>query len=258
MTRRPLIAGNWKLHKPLGEAVSFTQELKSALSPEEVVVDVVVGPTYPVLHAVSQAAEGSVIQVAAQNVNPNESGAFTGEVSSAMLKEVGCSYVIIGHSERRQIFGETDAFIEEKLQAVLNAGLLPILCLGETLEEREAGQTTARVGDQLSAALANVSAEQAANVTVAYEPIWAIGTGRTASPEQAQEVHAHLRSQLAERFGDVANDMRILYGGSVKPTNIEELIQQPDIDGALIGGASLKVDSFTTIIQTAQRVFQQS
>lgn len=256
--RRPFIAGNWKLHKPLGEAVSFTEELKAALSGSEIVVDVVVGPTFPVLHAVSQAAEGSVIKVAAQNVNPNTSGAFTGEVSAAMLKEVGCTYGIIGHSERRQIFGESDSFIQEKLHALLDNGVLPILCLGETLEEREAGQTTERVGSQLNAALANVTPEQAASIVVAYEPIWAIGTGRTASPEQAQEVHAHLRSQLAERFGDVAASMRILYGGSVKPANIEELIGQTDIDGALIGGASLKVDSFSSIIETAQRVFQQS
>ncbi len=259
MTRQPLIAGNWKMNKTLPESVAFTRDVVTALAAHPITVDVVVAPTLLAVHAVAQAAEGTPIQVAGQNVHPSESGAFTGEVSAPMLKAAGCNYGIIGHSERRQMFGDTDEFVQQKLRALLNHSLKPIVCLGETLEEREKNQTKERVSSQLSIACQNLTAEEAARVTVAYEPIWAIGTGLTASPEQAQEIHALLRQQLVESFGkNVANTMRILYGGSVKPSNIESLIQQPDIDGALIGGASLKVDLFTDIILTAQQFNEQS
>lgn len=245
------------MNKTLTESVAFVQQVIESLASHKVTVDVVVAPTNLALSTVAQAAKGSPIQVAAQNVHPEESGAFTGEISTAMLQNAGGSFCIIGHSERRQMFGDTDEFVNQKLHALLRQGISPIVCLGETLEEREANQTQERVSSQLSLALQGLDLEDAAKVTIAYEPIWAIGTGLTATPEQAQEIHALLRKQLVEQFGaDAGNSIRILYGGSVKPANIEALIQQPDIDGALIGGASLKVDSFTQIIQTAQQNYQ--
>jgi len=250
--RKPLIAGNWKMNKTISEAVAFVQELNQSLTSQvenAQDVDVVVAPTSPALYSVAQALKDSQIQVSAQNVHPKASGAFTGEQSVGMLKDAGCTFCIIGHSERRQIFGEQDAFIREKLDTLLAEGVNPIFCIGESLEEREAGKTFERVSTQLTAAFDGLSTEQALKVVVAYEPIWAIGTGKTATPEQAQEVHAYLRGQLAERYDtETAAQIRILYGGSVKPANVKALMSESDIDGALVGGASLKVDSFTDLV----------
>ncbi|HAA59199.1 MAG TPA: triose-phosphate isomerase [Myxococcales bacterium] len=246
--RRPLIAGNWKMNKTLDESVAFAKELVEAVgsTPD---VDVVIAPTTVTLHAVSQVIADSPIQLSAQNVHPQPSGAYTGEVSPAMLKAVGCTYAIVGHSERRQYFEESDAFIREKSDALRAEGVLPIVCIGESLEEREGGQTFSRVEAQLKAALEGLSAEEAKTLTIAYEPIWAIGTGKTATPAQAQEVHHFLRQQIATLVDqDTANSVRLLYGGSVKPSNVVALMQEDDIDGALVGGASLKVDSFRQLV----------
>lgn len=255
MTRQTLIAGNWKMYKPLTEAIAFAQGLKHTLAPESVSVDVVVAPPYPVLYSVAQTLQGCPVAVGAQNVHDQEQGAYTGEVSAPMLKEVGCTYAIIGHSERRQLFSEDDGWIEKKLHSLLKHQLQPILCLGETLQERQQNQTEERVSQQLRAALRHVPAEQVGTMIIAYEPVWAIGTGLTATPEQAQEIHALLRRLLQDMYNaDLAQRIRILYGGSVKPNNIRELIRQPDIDGALIGGASLDLQSFLEMIHISQRV----
>lgn len=250
--RKPLIAGNWKMHKTVAEAVEFVNALQAEIGDEES-VDRVVSPPAIALSSVVESLRGSSIQVAAQNVHPKSSGAFTGELSVSMLTGVGVSACIIGHSERRQIFGESDAFIREKLDALLAVKLMPIFCLGESLEERESGKTFDRVAAQLRAGFEGLTIEQASQIVVAYEPIWAIGTGKTASPEQAQEVHAFLRKQLAELTSDsCAAQIRILYGGSVKPANVRTLMSQVDIDGALVGGASLNVDPFVQIVRFQQ------
>ena len=211
--------------------------------------DVLVCPTPVYVDAVCAAVAGSHVAVGGQDVYFESNGAFTGETSTAMLKDLGCAYVILGHSERRNVIGECDKLINKKVHAVLNAGLVAVLCVGELLEEREAGKTIEVVKSQFEGSLAGVSAEQMKNVVIAYEPVWAIGTGKTASPEQAQEVHADLRKIMASHYNQETSDsVRVLYGGSVKPANAAELMSQPDIDGALVGGASLKVDSFTAII----------
>ncbi|MCB9637752.1 MAG: triose-phosphate isomerase [Myxococcales bacterium] len=248
-TRKALIAGNWKMFKTIPQAVEFATALRDALPsiPED--VEVVVAPTAPALYPVAQALQGSAITVSGQNVYPANDGAFTGEVSPAMLKAAGCSHCIVGHSERRQYFQETDSFIREKVDALLAGGLTPIFCIGESLTQRQAGETFQHVSTQIKAVFADRTPEQATQIVIAYEPIWAIGTGQTASPAQAQEVHHFLRNLLIELLGqDVADKILILYGGSVKPENVDELMQQPDIDGALVGGASLKVDSFVRIV----------
>ena len=211
--------------------------------------DVLVCPTPVYVDAVCAAVAGSHVDVGGQDVYFESNGAFTGETSTAMLKDLGCAYVILGHSERRNVIGECDKLINKKVHAALNAGLVAVLCVGELLEEREAGKTIEVVKSQFEGSLAGVSAEQMKNVVIAYEPVWAIGTGKTASPEQAQEVHADLRKIMASHYNQETSDsVRVLYGGSVKPANAAELMSQPDIDGALVGGASLKVDSFTAII----------
>ena len=211
--------------------------------------DVLICPSHVYLDGVAQTVSGSKVAVGGQDVYFEGGGAFTGETSTSMLKEVGCTYVILGHSERRNVIGECDKLINKKVHAALDAGLTPVLCVGELLQEREDGKTTEVVAGQITGSLANVTAEQMAKIVIAYEPVWAIGTGKTATPEQAQEVHADLRKMLADQYNQATADgVQILYGGSVKPANAKELMGQPDIDGALVGGASLKADSFAEII----------
>jgi triosephosphate isomerase len=252
MPRRPFVAGNWKMNTTVAEGVSLATELRSALAGLGDRVQVALAPPFTSLAAVGQALAGTPLELAAQNCHAAASGAFTGEVSVPMLADVGVRWVILGHSERRQYFQETDAVINRKASAVLQAGLGIIVCVGETLQEREAGKTLALVEGQLTGCLAGFDAALAARVVVAYEPVWAIGTGRTATSGQAQEVHAHLRSVLAGLWGaPIADQVRIQYGGSVKPDNAVELLSQPDIDGALVGGASLKASDFGAIVKAA-------
>ncbi|GAB6179485.1 triose-phosphate isomerase [Desulfotomaculum defluvii] len=246
--RQTIIAGNWKMHKTIAEAVSFVEELKQRNLGTE--VEVVVCPTFTALASVAEVLKGSNIALGAQNMHWETQGAFTGEISPAMLKELGVKYVILGHSERRQFFGETDQGVNRKVKAALEFGLVPIVCVGETLEQREAGTTEAIVSQQTQGALEGLSAEQVAGLVIAYEPVWAIGTGRTASDEDAQQVNQTIRKVIAQMFGGaVAEAIRIQYGGSVKPSNARGLMSQPDIDGGLVGGASLKVEDFAGIIE---------
>lgn len=247
-----LVVGNWKMNTSLEEAVALASETVHATSDELGTVGVGVCPPAVWLDAVAERLRGSAVRLGAQNVHPADSGAFTGEVSPPMLRALGVRYVIVGHSERRQLFGETSAMVAEKVQAARGAGLVPIVCVGETLEERDAGDAEATVLAQLEASLEGVALESAGEVVVAYEPVWAIGTGRTASPEQAQEVHAAIRSWLAERFPEAGPDVAVLYGGSVKPDNAAALFAQPDLDGALVGGASLDAQSFAAIVAAAR------
>ena len=246
--RTPFIAGNWKMFKTVQEAVFFAKELKSAVRDVKG-VEIVVGPTFTALHAVAEALRNSNIGVAAQNLYWEKEGAFTGEVSPGMVKEAGAEYVIIGHSERRRLFGETDAIVNRKVAAAIAADLTPIVCIGETLEEREAGETLNVLDRQVKDGLDRLTAEHVADLVIAYEPVWAIGTGRTATSAQAGEAHAHIRKRLRQWFGaDAADRCHVIYGGSVKPDNIGELSAEPDVDGALVGGASLDVRSFTAIV----------
>ena len=246
--RKKFIAGNWKMYKSLSEAKAFATELKAKLG-GFTGTDMAVAPVSVCLPAVVEILKGSGIGVAAQNCHWEKEGAFTGEVSVAMLKEIGVSHVIIGHSERRQYYAESNEACAKKVKACLEAGLFPILCVGETLAEREAGNTFKTVHAHLTGGLASLDAHDVAKVTIAYEPVWAIGTGKTASPEQAQEVHAFIRNLVKDTYGaGTAEALRIQYGGSVKPENVKELMSQPDIDGALVGGASLKADSFAQIV----------
>ena len=248
--RRPLIAGNWKMNLDRESAVSLARGVGAAAGDGE--VDVLVCPTFVHLDAVNSATKDANVAVGGQDVYFEGSGAFTGETSTEMLSDIGCTYVILGHSERRNVIGEPDALICKKVHAALGAGLLPILCVGELLEQREAGQTMEVVKSQIEGSLDGVSAEQMAKIVVAYEPVWAIGTGKTASPEQAQQVHADIRKLLEQRYNqELADGVRILYGGSVKPANAADLMACEDIDGALVGGASLKADSFAAIIEAA-------
>ncbi len=248
--RRPLIAGNWKMNLNRSDAVALATSLAGVKATDD--VDVLVCPSNVYLDAVSSAVSGSKVAVGAQDVYFEPNGAFTGETSTDMLSDVGCSYVILGHSERRNVIGEPDELINKKIKAVLAAGLTPVLCVGELLEEREAGRTMEVVTSQFEGSLASIGEADVRKTVIAYEPVWAIGTGKTASPEQAQEVHADLRKLLAERYNqDTADSVRILYGGSVKPDNAAMLMSQPDIDGALVGGASLKPDSFAAIIDAS-------
>ena len=245
--RRPLIAGNWKMNLHRQEAVALADQMKQGLGSIGD-VELVVCPPSTYLDAVGTAIQGTPISLGAQNVFPEGNGAFTGEISLSMLKDLGCRYVILGHSERRQILQESNAVINRKLLATLQSGITPIVCVGETLAERESGKTRDIVQEQLSGSLAGLTSEQAASLVIAYEPVWAIGTGKVATPQQAQEVHAELRRMLEIRYNrHVADTVRIQYGGSVKPDNARELMAQPDIDGALVGGASLKADSFLGI-----------
>ena len=241
------VIGNWKLNTTLAEAVRLASDVARATAGAS--AQVCVCPPSVWLEAVAERLRGSGVALGAQNVYPAAHGAFTGEVSPAMLAEVGCRYAVVGHSERRAILGETSAFVAEKVAACLGAGLVPVLCVGETLEERDGGQAEAVVADQLAASLAGV--EAAGALVVAYEPVWAIGTGRTATPEQAQAMHVALRARLGERFGEAGRGAEILYGGSVKPDNAAALFAQADIDGALVGGASLDARAFAAIVAAA-------
>ena len=246
--RKPFIAGNWKMNKDLKGALELTNGLKRNLTDVE---DVEIGLFPPALFLpdVVDACTGTRFAVGAQNMHWEEKGAFTGEISAPMILSVGATHVIIGHSERRQHFGETDETVNKKMHSALKAGVLPIMCVGESLEQREAQKTLDVVSTQIRDGLESITSDQMARVVIAYEPIWAIGTGKTATPDQAQQVHATIRSILAEIFGDdVAQGVRIQYGGSVKPDNVKSLMTQPDIDGALVGGASLDVDSFTALV----------
>jgi triosephosphate isomerase len=253
VARLPFVCGNWKMHKTAAEAARLVAELRDGLGEAAGRVQVAVAPPFTALAAAAQAAAGSRIEVAAQNVHWEAQGAFTGEVSAPMLAELGCAHGIVGHSERRQLFGETDEGVRRKVGALLAAGLRPIVCVGETLAEREAGRTLEVVERQVRAGLSGLGAEPLATVTIAYEPVWAIGTGKTATTAQAQEVHAAIRRLLRELGGPVADTMRIQYGGSVKPENARELMSQPDVDGALVGGASLKAGDFLAIVKGALR-----
>ena len=254
MSRRTLIAGNWKMNKTAAEGAALVAEIKAAL-PEccpSKAPEILVCPTFTTLATVVEAAKGSPIAVGAQNVHWAASGAFTGEISAEMLVTTGVTHVIIGHSERRQYFGETDETVNKRTRAAIAAGLVPVVCVGETREEREANKTMDVIGAQVRADLAGLSAADMAKVVIAYEPVWAIGTGLVATDEQAQEVHKFIRGVLAEMFGaDVADATRILYGGSMKPGNAAGLLAMPDIDGGLIGGAALKAADFTAIVKAA-------
>lgn len=246
--RRPFIAGNWKMHLSRAEAIALAEAVaqKAENFPY---VEIAVCPPFVYLEAVGRAIAGSRVALGAQNMYPEPSGAFTGEISPTMLGDLGCRYVILGHSERRQWFGETDGFINKKVHAAFKAGLRPIVCVGEQLAEREAGQTLQVIRRQFEGSLADLTAEQIQQTVIAYEPVWAIGTGKVATPHQAEEVHLELRKLLAQRYNtQISQQVVIQYGGSVKPDNAAELFSQPDIDGALVGGASLKADQFLAII----------
>jgi triosephosphate isomerase len=244
--RRPLIAGNWKMFKTQAQAEALATDVRNGASGD---VDVVIAPPFTALATVAAVLKGSAVGLAGQNMHSEAEGAFTGEVSPAMLRDAGCTHVILGHSERRQLFGETDEGVAKKAQAAFAHGLTPIVCVGETLAERESSRTMEVVERQTERALRGLTADQAAVLLVAYEPVWAIGTGRTATPEQAQEVHAFIRKHVAGSHGaPAAAALRILYGGSVKPDNIGALMAQADVDGALVGGASLEAFGFLKIV----------
>ena len=247
--RRPVIAGNWKMYKTIREAVDFANQLKNAQRGYDD-REVVIAPPFPALYAVAEVLMGSGIRLSAQNLHEKKDGAYTGEVSAGMLIDAGCEYVIIGHSERRTLFGEKNDVINRKLKTALSFGLRPIFCIGEILEEREEGRTFAVVEQQIKEGLNNLTTDDIKRLLIAYEPVWAIGTGKTATPEQAQEVHAFIRDVMGKAYGgDVSGDIAVIYGGSVNPGNIGGLMAQEDIDGALVGGASLDIDSFVRIIR---------
>jgi len=249
--RVPFVTGNWKMHTTARETRDLLNSLKALLKDINKIT-VAVCPPFPYLFLASEILEGSFIHVGAQNMYWEIEGAYTGEISPRMLKDAGCEFVIIGHSERRKLFKETDEMVHRKIQAALTEGLHPIVCVGETLEEREGGKTTEIIETQIKGAFAGFKAEELKGVTIAYEPVWAIGTGRTATPEQAEEAHRLIRVWLADRFGrELAEEIRIQYGGSVKPENAAALLAQPNIDGALVGGASLKAESFAAIVKQA-------
>ncbi len=249
--RQPLIVGNFKMFKTVQETVAYIAELRGLVKDVRG-VDVVVAPPFTAVHAAAAAARDSKITIGAQNVHWEREGAFTGEVSAPMLREAGARFVIVGHSERRALFGDTNASVNKKMHAVINAGLVPIVCIGETLDERDRNETLAVLDRQIKEGLDGVTGEQLAGMVLAYEPVWAIGTGRNATPAQAGEAHFHIRQRLKQWFGlDASERCRVLYGGSVKPDNIGKLIAEPDVDGALVGGASLDAKSFLAIIRGA-------
>jgi triosephosphate isomerase (TIM) len=252
MARKNLIVGNWKMNATHLEAIQMTQKLHYRLDPKDFNrVDVGVAPPFTALRSVQTVIEADHMRIllAAQNVHWEEKGAYTGEVAPGMLEKLFVKFVIVGHSERRQLFGETDEVVNKKVKAVLSHGMTPIMCVGETLDEREAGQASQKVSGQVPAGLDGLSAEQVAGLVIAYEPIWAIGTGRTASPEDAQEMIGYIRDILRGRWGDAADETRILYGGSVNPGNIAALMAKKDIDGGLVGGASLDPDTFAAVVR---------
>jgi triosephosphate isomerase len=250
--RRSFVAGNWKMNLNREESVALARGIAESIG-ASYEVDVAVCPPFVYLDAVGQVIQGSSVGLGAQNMYHEPSGAFTGEVSAGMLLDVGCTYVILGHSERRHVLGESDEDINKKVHAALAMELFPIVCVGETLDEREAGRTADVVRSQFTGSLAGLTAEQMKRIVIAYEPVWAIGTGKVATPGQAEEVHADLRTLLENHYNsEVASQVRVQYGGSVKPENAAELLSQPNIDGALVGGASLKVDSFLGIVDAAK------
>lgn len=250
--RRLFVAGNWKMNTTLASGQALARELAAAVPTDKTSVDVLVAPPFPYLSAIGEALKGSAVQLGAQNAWHTAPGAYTGEVAVEMLKDVGVTQVILGHSERRHVLGETDELINSKVKAVLAGGLDVILCVGELLDERESEQTDAVLKQQMNSGLADVSADSFGKITIAYEPVWAIGTGKTATPDQAESTHAFLRELLKSRYNsEVAEQTRILYGGSVKPDNAAELLNQSNVDGALVGGASLKAEQFVPIIQAA-------
>jgi triosephosphate isomerase len=246
--RIPFLAANWKMHKTVHEAVVYIKEFRSMVK-DVTDTEIVVAPPFTAVHAAAEAARNTNVGVAAQNLYWERDGAFTGEVSAAMIKEAGAEYVIVGHSERRRLFRETDETVNRKTLAALGAGLTPIVCIGETLDERDRNRTLAVLDRQIKDGLDGLIAEQVAALVIAYEPVWAIGTGRNATPEQAGDAHAHIRSRLRQWFGgDAAEQCHVIYGGSVKPDNIRELVAHADVDGALVGGASLDVRAFFEIV----------
>jgi triosephosphate isomerase len=246
--RKPVMAGNWKMNKTIAEAVTVIKALKSSIA-DITEVEVLICPTFTALYAVNNEVKGSNINVGAQNLFWEPKGAFTGEISPAMVKDAGCSYVLIGHSERRQYFNETDETVNKKTKAALVVGLIPMICIGETLKEREQNITFKVIEKQIKNGLAGLTQQQAATIVIAYEPVWAIGTGKTATPDQAQEVHAFTRKVYNQMYGDASQKVRILYGGSVNPANVSDLMKQTDIDGGLVGGASLEAESFTKLVK---------
>ena len=251
--RQPIIAGNWKMYKTVSEAVKYVKEFRALVKDAEG-VEIVLAPPFTALHAVAEAARNSNVGIASQDLYWEREGAFTGAVSAQMVREAGAEYAIIGHSERRTLFGETDASVNRKTAAALAVGLTPIVCIGETLDQRERSETFAVLDRQIKDGLDGITAEQMTHLVLAYEPVWAIGTGRHATPEQAAEAHGHIRSRLRQWFGTNAADLcHILYGGSVKADNIADLVTQPDVDGALVGGASLDVRGFTDIVLRSRR-----
>lgn len=248
-TRRPLIAGNWKMHKTGSEAAETARQLISLISPDSADRDIMIAPTFTALPPVAEVLADGPVALGAQNIFWEDEGAYTGEISGPMLVSAGCSHVIIGHSERRQYFGETDTTVNQRIAAAIRHGLIPVFCIGETEEERESEQTFSVLDKQVATGLKGFSSNDLGALVVAYEPVWAIGTGKTATSEQAQEVHEYLRSKIENLLGSqLAGSVRILYGGSVKPANIAELMAMPDIDGALVGGASLDAEVFSQIV----------
>ena len=244
--RKPIIAGNWKMHKTIAEALEFVNEVKDRVNNDK--VEAVICAPFTLLKDLKQATKGTNIKIGAQNMHFEEKGAFTGEISPLMLKELDMDYVVIGHSERRQYFNETDETVNKKVLKALEVGIDPILCVGETLEEREAGNTKDVCKVQVEKALENVSKEDLAKVVIDYEPVWAIGTGKTATSEDANDVIAYIREVVANLYGELANEVRIQYGGSVKPSNVAEIMNQSDIDGALVGGASLEANDYVELV----------
>ncbi|MBQ3834384.1 MAG: triose-phosphate isomerase [Elusimicrobia bacterium] len=249
--RKPLMAGNWKMNKTIPEAVAMVKELKGKIADVKD-VDVLLCPVFTALYPVANEVKGSNINVGAQDLFWEAKGAFTGEVAPNMITDAGCTFVIIGHSERRQYFGETNETVNKKIKAALAAGLIPVVCVGETLKEREDNVTFKVIESQVREGIKDLSKEEASKVVIAYEPVWAIGTGKTATPDQAQEVHAFIRKVYGEMYGEVAEGTRILYGGSVKPSNVSELMKKEDIDGGLVGGASLKAEDFEALVKFAK------
>lgn len=250
--RKPIIAGNWKMNKTLGEAVSFVEEVKSSIpSPDK--VESIVCAQALFLEKLNSLSNGTDLKIGAQNMHFEENGAFTGEISPAALKDLGIGYSVIGHSERREFFAETDETVNKKAHAAFKHGIVPIICVGETLEEREAGKTNELVADQVKKALAGLTKQQVAESVIAYEPIWAIGTGKSSTAKDANDVCAHIRQTVASEYGqEAADSLRIQYGGSVKPANIKEYMAESDIDGALVGGASLEPQSFVQLLEEGQ------
>jgi triosephosphate isomerase len=249
MGRIPVIAGNWKMNKTVDEAVELVKQLKTVISGLGG-VEVIVAPPFTALYAVQRELKGSLIRLAAQNLFWEEKGAFTGEISPSMIRDAGCEFVIIGHSERRQLFGETDESVNRRIKAALGEGLKPIFCIGETLKEREDEKTFSVIKRQIEGGVNGLGEKEVLTITIAYEPVWAIGTGRTATPQQAQEVHRFIRETLGKLYSmDMAEKIRIQYGGSVTPENVKGLMDQQDIDGALVGGASLKAETFSRIVR---------